>query len=180
MQASFKWNSLTTTVITPPKYVSTSVCHFKVIHGKMSESNSNKPLRSMRLWCREKGGVKISDTLQIRVVHLFCCCTLYLLVIPKAFKKGKGKIIKKEIRNTTIKKWKRNEKKVAERKRNTRHKKGKISVSPSYHAYLRVMHRSLILTLRESDKPRHSVSICEGVLTPVKMYFLNTIWGCTE
>lgn len=73
-----------------------------------------------------------------------------------------------------------NEEKRAERKRNTRHKKEMISVSPSSHDNLRVMHCSLKLMLRESDKPRHSVSICEGVLTPVKMCFLNTIWGCNE
>lgn len=68
---------------------------------------------------------------------------------------------------------KKNEEKRAQRKRNTRHKKGMISVSPSFHANLRVMHRSLKLMLWESGKPRHSVSICKGALTLVIKCFLT-------
>jgi len=42
------------------------------------------------------------------------------------------------------------------------------------------MYRSLKLMFREPDNTRHNVSICDGVLMPVKMCFLNTIWGCTK
>ena len=130
-------------------------------------------------WCRQKLGVKISDTLQIRVVYLLCCCMLYFLVSPNVYDKENGKLRKKETRNTTIKNGK-NEEKGAKRKRNTRHKNGMISVFPSFHVNLKVMHRSLKLMFRKPDNSRHSVNIFEVVLTPVKMCFLNTIWSCTK
>jgi hypothetical protein len=44
----------------------------------------------------KKVGVKISDTLQIWVVYLLCCCRLYLLVSPNVIEKENGKEINKE------------------------------------------------------------------------------------